>query len=563
MTNNPDKTISEARFQRLFADTQSMSIQGYRVDGSVVYWNAASERIYGYSASEVQGKTLYDLIIPQEMLGDTKRAVALMFANKQAVPSARLNLKHKNGSTVPVYSSHTVVSLPNDETIMFCMDADLRELEVAEAEVQRLYYYDSLTGLPNRRLILERIASAMRHVNSDCPCAALLIVDVDSFHSINDSLGYSHGDKVLINIAKVLQQYRSATDELARLGKDEFALFLPCVASSPGAAAAEAERLATTIINTLKMSVVLEGKAHHLMACVGIALFDRPNHLSSEELLRQANIALKMAKRSKKNKIRFFDKKMELMVKERLKISQALNCAIQNNELALALQPQVNAQRELVSFEALLRWQHPELGVVSPLDFIPIAEATGSIISMGDWVLEQSCYRLVRWSSQKTYEDMSISVNVSPVQFRSGHFIQRVQSILDKTGANPRKLRFELTENLMVDDIDFVVKQMESLRRLGISISLDDFGTGYASLAYLTRLPLDELKVDRVFVNNLNEKKQGALLAQTIISLGRNMNLMVIAEGVETQEQFERLRSMGCEYFQGYLFGKPTIESDF
>ena len=560
MASSRDKQIQEARFHKLFDDTQAMSIQGYRADGSVVYWNAASERIYGYSTSEALGRSLYDLIIPQDMRGEVKQAVAWMFDNEEGIPPARLNLKHKDGSTVPVYSSHTVVSLPNDEPIMFCMDADMRELEVAEAEVQRLSFYDSLTGLPNRRLLLERVTSVMRNSNSGCSSAALLIVDLDKFHTINESLGYSNGDKALVHCAESLRCLSASPDDIARLGKDEFALFLPCTAPSFDVAAAEAEQLAKKVIQKLKVPVFLEGKAHQLGACVGITLFHCPNEASADELVRQADIALKMAKSLSTANISFFDQQMEQVVKKRVETSQALNQAIERNQLTLAFQPQVDARHEVIGFEALLRWSHPDLGSVSPNDFIPIAEATGSIINIGDWVLEESCKRLVRWGKQKSSEQLQISINVSSVQFRRTDFIRRVQDILEKTGANPNRLRFELTESIIAEDIDFIVEQMEKLHQLGVTLSLDDFGTGYASLAYLTRLPLDELKVDRVFVSDLDAKNKGVLLTETIISLGRSMNLSVIAEGVETEQQFKRLQEMGCQYFQGYLFGKPTTD---
>lgn len=220
MIHNRDKQLNEARFHRLFDDTQAMSIQGYRADGTVVYWNAASEKIYGYSTSEALGNSLYDLIIPHDQRTEVQQAVAWMFEHKQGIPPARLNLKHKDGSTVPVYSSHTVVALPGDEPIMFCMDADMRALEIAEAEVQRLSYYDPLTDLPNRRLLLERIASMMRNGNNERSVAALLIVDIDNFHSINESLGYSSGDRVLVHCATCLQRFIASADDLARLGKN-------------------------------------------------------------------------------------------------------------------------------------------------------------------------------------------------------------------------------------------------------------------------------------------------------------------------------------------------------
>lgn len=559
MTHDRDKQRSEARFHKLFDDTQAMSIQGYRADGTVVYWNAASERIYGYSTTEALGQSLYDLIIPAEMRSDVEQAVAWMFEHEEGIPSARLNLKHKDGSTVPVYSSHTVVALPNDEPIMFCMDADMRALEVAEAEVQRLSYYDPLTDLPNRRLLLERLASMTRS-NNDKPSAALLIIDIDNFHSINESLGYSSGDRVLAHCANCLQRFSSSADDLARLGKDEFVIVLSSAHASLNAVATQAEQLATEILNELETPLPLDNRSHKLSACVGITLFQCPTQQPGDELLRQADIALKTAKSASGTAISFFDQHMETAVKERLHLSQALNNAIEKQELNLVLQPQVNKHRKLIGFEALLRWQHPELGLISPADFVPIAEATGAILAIGDWVLEQCCERLVEWASRPNCTHLKLSLNVSPVQFRRGDFVSRVQKILARTGASPHNLRFELTESLMADDIDFIVAQMNRLKDLGVSISLDDFGTGYASLAYLTQLPLDELKIDRAFVSDLEQHGKGELLTETLISLGRSMNLAVIAEGVETYQQFERLQDLGCEFFQGYLFGKPSAD---
>lgn len=562
MAEKCDKHISEARFHQLFNDTDAMSIQGYRADGTVVYWNAASEKVYGYSTQEALGKSLYDLIIPNEMRTEVKQAVAWMFEHQRGIPAERLNLKHKDGSTVPVFSSHTVVALPNDEPIMFCMDADMRALTVAEEQVQRLSYFDPLTELPNRRLLLERLASITRPHNGDDPYAALLIIDIDNFHSINESLGYSNGDRVLTHCARCVERFATASDNVARLGKDEFVLILTEPTPSLPNVATKAEQLAVELLQALETPLKLDGSAHKLKACVGITLFECPSSLPGDEILRHADIALKAAKRSQHANIRFFDQQLETEVKERLHISQALGSAIEKHELSLALQPQVNRHGQLVGFEALLRWQNAELGKVPPAEFIPIAEDTGSIISIGDWVLRQSCEQLVEWAERPDCEHLTLSVNVSPVQFRRGDFVARLQQILKTTGASPANLRLELTESLMADDIDFVVKQMRSLRELGVTLSLDDFGTGYASLAYLTQLPIQELKIDRVFVNDLNRHGKGELLAETLITLGRSMNLVVIAEGVETHQQFERLQELGCEFFQGYLFGKPRVDSE-
>ncbi|MFC0445551.1 putative bifunctional diguanylate cyclase/phosphodiesterase [Pseudidiomarina halophila] len=562
MPKRSTQNISEARFRKLCDDTQAMSIQGYRADGTVVYWNAASEKIYGYSAEEALGGSLFELIIPEGMTDLVRHDVDWMFANRRGIPPARLNLKHKSGATVPVFSSHTVVDLPNDEPIMFCMDADLRALDSAEAEVQRLSYFDPLTDLPNRRLFLERLNTINGVSPFEKTMSALLLIDIDNFHSINDSLGYESGDQALIHCAKCLMNFAKTSDGLARLGKDEFTLLLPDLGNDVAKAATQAEQLAQCVLDEIQQPLTLNNKTHKLYARVGITLFDRNHNLDGNTILTQADIALKSAKRRLDSPISFFDKQMEASLHQRLHLSQALHHAVGNQQFQIAYQPQVNRYQKLISCEALLRWQHPEYGAISPAEFIPIAEANGSIIEIGEWVLQSCGEKLVEWSKRPEFEHLSLSINVSSLQFRQADFVDRVQDIITRTGADPKKMRFELTESLMAHDLGFIIEQMKKLRKLGISLSLDDFGTGYASLAYLTQLPLDELKIDRAFVNDLQPQSKGALLAETIISLGRSMNLAVIAEGVETQAQFERLQDLGCEFFQGYLFGRPSASFD-
>lgn len=551
------KQLSEARFRKLFDETHAMSIQGYRSDGTVVYWNAASEKIYGYSPAEALGKNLLDLIIPSEMREEVRSAVDWMFANKTGIPSGRLNLKHKNGSSVPVYSSHTVVELPGEEPIMFCMDADMRALDLAEAEVQKLSYFDVLTGLPNRRLLLDHLQGALQGLRLEHQYGALLLLDIDNFHGINDTLGYDAGDQVLVACARRLQHHISEPSIVARIAADEFVVLLQPLEHSIGAAATEAELAAQRLLQALRRPVAIDQQPHNLQAKIGITVFGNRSE-DQHELLRQVDIALKHAKSREETAIAFFDRSMEANIQRRIKLSQALSTALEKEQFFLEVQPQVDVQQHVVGYEALLRWRHPVLGLIPPDEFIPIAESNHSIHAIGDWVFEQCCWQIVRWQKANCYHHLRLSINVSAVQFRRDDYVKRTQSILQRAGADPAQLRLELTESLMAGNIDFIVEQMQALKDLGLSLSLDDFGTGYASLAYLTRFPLDELKIDRAFVTDLADDGKGALLAATIIGLGRNMNLTVIAEGVETIEQFGRLRDMGCEVFQGYWFGKPS-----
>ncbi|RUO63631.1 GGDEF domain-containing phosphodiesterase [Pseudidiomarina insulisalsae] len=552
----------ESRFQKLCDDTQAMSIQGYRADGTVVYWNKASEKIYGYTCEEALGQSLFDLIIPEEMREDVEQAVAWMFANHKGLPPERLSLKHKNGSTVPVYSSHTVVALPGDEPIMFCMDADLRALESAEEKVQQLSYFDPLTGLPNRRLFLEHLTAVGTSAKFESSYGALLLVDIEKFHSINDSLGYDAGDQVLTHSAKVFSKLLRAHDSVARLGADEFAFVLPQLATQANTAATYAEEFAHQISDALATPIELRGEYHRVRVNIGITVFDSCDVENCHHIMRQADIALKSVKADNDSFIAFFDQQMEAALRQRLLLSQALNSAIEAGQLKLAFQTQVNRFSHSIGAEALLRWHHPEYGEITPSEFIPIAEATGAIIPIGEWVLRRCCERLKRWENMPDYKHLRISVNVSPVQFLRPDFVARVEQVLRETGAPVYNLRLELTESLMAGSIEFIIQQMKRIRELGVSISLDDFGTGYASLAYLSQLPLDELKIDRAFVHDLNTNGKSTMLAETIISLGRSLNLAVVAEGVETEQQFERLQDLGCEFFQGFLFSKPRTDFD-
>ncbi len=558
MSNISQTSICESNFRKLCDDNQAMSIQGYDAEGKVVYWNSASEKMYGYSAAEALGKTLYELIIPAPMQDDVKAAVAWMFEHREGIPAARLDLQHKSGSPVPVYSSHTVVEVADQQPIMFCMDTDLRALQVVEAEVQRLSYFDSLTELPNRRLLLERLDGLTKAPVLERNISALMLIDIDNFHSINDSLGFDIGDQVLTHCAKRLKKLSDTQDGLARLGKDEFIFVYSDLGQDMAQAATQAEQCARCILEALHHPITLNKSIHKLNVRIGITLFGHSGRVAGSTLISQADIALKAAKQQADDNISFFDRTMQDALHQRLRLSQALNHAIAEQQLSIVYQPQVDSQQQLLSCEALLRWEHPEFGTIAPADFIPIAEANGSIVEIGEWVLESCVQTLVEWSKQPKFADLSLAINVSAMQFRQTNFVERVQQCIERSGVDPTKLRFELTESLMADDIGRITQQMTQLRALGISLSLDDFGTGYASLAYLTQLPLDELKIDRAFVNDLEHDGKGALLAKTIISLGQSMNLAVIAEGVETQAQFLRLQELGCELFQGYLFGRPS-----
>jgi len=427
-----------------------------------------------------------------------------------------------------------------------------------------------LTRLPNRRLMLERLNRALvgcaRHANH----CALLLIDIDNFKVLNDTLGHAVGDQLLAEMARRLQTCLRQGDTAARMGGDEFVVILEDL-DGGGMAASQAEAVAEKILAHLRQPFLLdlaEGaqkqplRDHLCTSSIGIALFS-DQALSTDELLKRADTAMYQAKAAGRNTIRFFDPEMQSSVDARAALEHDLRHALAQNQLQLYYQPQVDGEDRILGAEVLLRWQHPVRGMVMPGHFIPLAEDTGVILAMGAWVLESACAQLTRWAQQAAFSHLTISVNVSARQFRQSDFVQQVQAIVQASGANPRLLKLELTESLMVNSVQETVGKMEALHADGIAFSLDDFGTGYSSLSYLQRLPLDQLKIDQSFVRDLLVDSKDAAIAQTVVNLAQNLGLSVIAEGVETRAQRDFLSRLGCHAYQGYLFGRPCPLQDF
>ena len=433
---------------------------------------------------------------------------------------------------------------------------DITERKRVESQIEQLAFYDVLTGLPNRRLLVDRLQRATAAVVRSGAQGALLFIDLDNFKDLNDTLGHDTGDQLLVQVAQRLKACVREADTVARFGGDEFVVLVEGLSADGPHASAEAALVASHIATTLGKPYALGETGHHSTPSIGIALFGQQT-VSVDELLKHADLAMYQAKAAGRNTQRFFDPDMQAAVSNRSALEADLRRGLQDKELALYYQPIVDGKGRLLGAEALVRWKHPRRGLVSPAEFIPLAEQTGLILPLGQWVLEAACDQLVVWSRSSLTRQFFLSVNVSVRQFRQPDFVEQVLGALQASGANPERLKLELTESLLLADVEDVISRMEYLRRYGVGFSLDDFGTGYSSLSYLKRLPLDQLKIDQSFVRDLQTDPNDAAIVRTILALAHSLDLAVVAEGVETTGQLEFLQRHGCQAFQGYLFGRP------
>lgn len=447
---------------------------------------------------------------------------------------------------------------PNGEIYALCgISTDITEHRQVQEQLHQLAFFDVLTGLPNRRQLLDQLKRALSSSATTGYDGALVLLDLDNFKSVNDTLGHDAGDHLLCAVTERLQRQLRATDTLARLGADEFVVLLENLAFQPDRAVVAVRNLADQWLAALAEPFELKGKPYVISVSLGVALLSDGRE-DIDTLLQGADLALQAAKRQGRNRVQFFNPAMQVAINRRTQLESALRKAIEARELNLHLQPQVNARGEVVAMEALARWQDPALGDVSPGEFIPLAESTGLIIPLGEWVLEQACAYLADWQQDEHFKAVVLAVNISPAQFRHPNFVDHIEAVLQRTGCRPQQLELEITESLLIDELDQVIERMEQLRAWGIRFALDDFGTGYASLSYLKRLPLQLLKVDQSFVRDLLSDPNDEAIVRTIIALARSLELEVLAEGVETEAQATRLLALGCTFMQGYLFGKPA-----
>ncbi len=471
--------------------------------------------------------------------------------------------RRKNGE---IYPEHlTITAVKNNNGIVTNYVATLSDItkdRAAADEIKQLAFFDPLTQLPNRRLLQDRLQQAMASSARSGRSGALLFIDLDNFKVINDTLGHDIGDVLLQQVAVRLESAVREGDSVARLGGDEFVVMLEDLSTEPIEAAAQTESVGVKIFASLSQPYQLAKHEYRNTPSIGATLFNGHDQLA-DELFKQADIAMYQAKKAGRNTMRFFDPHMQDTVNTRAAVEVELRKALDSRQFHLYYQIQVDDSGRPLGAEALIRWIHPERGLVAPDQFIPLAEDTGLILPIGQWVIETACAQLRIWQQNSITRDLMLAVNVSAVQFRDADFAAHVQVALLRNGINPGLLKLELTESLLQDNIEATITTMNALKDVGVQFSLDDFGTGYSSLQYLKRLPLNQLKIDQSFVRNIETDGSDKAIVRTIIAMARSLNLDVIAEGVETHEQRQLLLGKGCAHFQGYLFGKPVPIEQF
>ena len=542
-----------------FESHEAMAITN--ADAVIIRINPAFTQLTGYSPEEAVGHNMNLL--------NSGRHDAAFYAEMWAsihntgVWQGEIWDRRKNGEIFPKWLTITTVKdAAGNVTHYVGTHIDISARKAAEEEIKTLAFFDPLTNLANRRLLQDRLNSAMASSQRSGRQGALLFIDLDNFKTLNDTLGHDKGDLLLQQVAKRLESCVREGDTVARLGGDEFVMMLENLSEQTSKAAAQTETIGHKILALLNKPYLLVAHDYYNTPSIGATLF-KGHQKSIDELMKQADIAMYQAKASGRNALRFFDPQMQASITARATLEADLRQALLDKQFMVYYQPQVHHNDQIIGAEVLIRWQHPQRGLVSPADFIPLAEETGLILPIGQWVLETACAQLKTWENSIHTQHLQLSVNVSVRQFHQVDFVAQILEILRYSDIKPDRLKLELTESLVLDDIADTIVKMNELQQIGVRFSMDDFGTGYSSLAYLTSLPLDQLKIDQSFIRNIGLKPSDAVIAQTIIGMAKNLNMEVIAEGVETEAQRLFLQQHDCSFFQGYLFSKPVEIDQF
>ena len=523
----------------------------------ILFWNQGAERLYGWTRLQALGQSAQALLYDDPAVFARATHTAL----EKGEWVGEITQHNRHGDTLDMEAHWT--RIPGEDgqpPSILEINTDISARKASEREVQRLAFYDALTGLPNRMLLMDRMQQALASAERQRQGGALLFIDLDNFKTLNDTLGHDMGDLLLQQVAQRLGSCVRSIDTVARLGGDEFVVMIEQLSSEPAELARAARAVGEKILQLLSAPYLLAGYQYRSTPSIGIAPFDH-GRTSVGELLKQADLAMYQAKTAGRSTLRFFDPDMQAAVTRRAALEGDLRAALAKDEFLLQYQPQSDRTGRVVGVEALVRWQHPQRGLVASAEFIGLAEETGLILPLGRWVLNQACKLLARWQSDPYLAQLTMAVNVSSLQFRDTNFVEDVLRVLAVNGAPANRLKLELTESLLVENMEATIATMEALCAHGVGFALDDFGTGYSSLTYLKRMPLTQLKIDRSFVRDLLTDPNDAAIIHTIIALSRSLGLEVIAEGVESIEQRDMLARAGCHFYQGYLCS-PALSED-
>jgi diguanylate cyclase (GGDEF)-like protein/PAS domain S-box-containing protein len=536
-----------------FQSNEAMFVMG--PDRMVLEVNDAFTRMTGYGLADLPNGT-----IPPFTMDDATQAHCdnmWQVVETTGRWQAEIWSQTRAGQRYAVWFTLSAVRDPQGHVSHYVgTQIDITERRLLQEQAMRLAFYDALTDLPNRRLLLDRIQHCLAAYDRRRQVGALLFIDIDNFKDLNDTLGHQVGDQLLKQVAQRLLANTRKDDTVARLGGDEFVILMEEMGTTDDRARVETDAICRKILRAIAEPYALEGGSHHTTCSIGIAIVNDPA-LTAQDLLRRGDLAMYRAKRDGRHTARFFTDEMETAVTSRTALELELREAIGEQQFFLHYQPQVDGLGRVIGVEALVRWRHPVRGVIPPGVFIPVAEISGQILPIGQWVLEAACRQLGEWQKNPLTAGLHVAVNVSARQFRHPDFAVTVLALLDRTGVGPSRLKIELTESMMIDDIEDLIGKMRILKDAGISFALDDFGTGYSSLSYLKRLPIDQLKIDQSFVRDLLTDPNDAAIARSIVALGEALGLEIIAEGVETLEQRDFLAAIGCRKYQGYLFARP------
>jgi diguanylate cyclase (GGDEF)-like protein/PAS domain S-box-containing protein len=556
LTRTAELEKSEERFRSLVHSSSDV-ITILDADGVIRFQTPSVHRVLGYVPGDYNGRTIWELLHPED-IARARQVLDQVIAAGDTALVAEWRLRRSNGEFAICES--TIRSLLADASVsgIVLNTRDVTERKALEEQLIREALHDPMTGLANRALLRDRVGFALGRARRTGGKVALMIVDLDDFKAVNDGLGHAAGDQVLVALARRLSQCVRPGDTVARLGGDEFAVLLDD-ASGDGAPDAVGER----IQEMLRMPLLIAGQELFANASIGVANAE-PGSADAEELLRNADVAMYMAKGKGKSQMATFHPEMHVEMRDRITLANELRRAVSQEQFSLRYQPLVDLKtRRIIGMEALVRWQHPQRGLVSPIEFIPMAEATGTIVPLGRWIFDQALEAIVGLQAVQAPGErpVSITINLSARQFQEPDLVDQIAASMAAVDVDPWTVVLELTETMLMDDIDGAIETMTALKALGLRLALDDFGTGYSSLSYLRRLPIDILKIDKSFVDSLSTP-EGPGMVQSILRLGDTFRVATLAEGVETDEQLAQLRDLGCTYGQGYLFARPLRRAE-